>query len=219
MRPPSGPRTAQAEDGFGRYVELMLVLHPELGRKYFTLKKWGVLETGGIGSARTLRLLGRIEGPTDLPTDDIIIEAKEVRDLSAVPCMQTLRGDALRVVAGQASFGRRTDPLLAVVPRGMTENEADLPWWVQSWTEKYGEVDLETFESVEELVELTRTIAAQLAQGHLKRVPPPFDRQLAELVRSSLAEHDERIRRTIVELTKLTRDAHRQFSQSGKDTR
>jgi hypothetical protein len=209
----SGQAKVEAEKGYARYVGLMRRIHQDWTETFFELKRWGTLEGKGIGSAMTPRYLARIEGPTAADDDDIILEAKEVRDLSTVPCVEAQRGDALRVIAGSVRFGRQPDPFLAIIPRGLDEAPDDPPWWVQSWSPDYTELDIrESLNSEDELVELVAWIGAQMARGHTNLLPPPYDLQQRELVRVTLAAHGPEMRTAIADLSELTIAAHRALS-------
>lgn len=212
MVPLSEVERADATVGFERYVDFMLRLNPTWAPSKLSLVRWGRLTDTGIGSSTTNRYLVRIEGDSPVPEDDVILEAKELRDVESVPCVVAQRGNALRVLASAARFGQHTDPYLAIIPRSEGDDPNDRPWWVQSWTPRYAEVDIdETFETVEELAAVARAAGYQLAHGHTNLLPPPYDRQLQELVKVMLDEHAEDIRKAVLDLTGLTLDAYREL--------
>jgi hypothetical protein len=214
MAPVSSVEAVEAEKGYARYVDLILRIHPDWSRSFFELKKWGALTSSGIGSATTRRYVVRIEGPTSAPGDDVILEAKELRDLTGVPCIDADRGNALRVIAGSVRFGRQPDPFLAIIPRGLEEEPDDPPWWIQSWSPHYSELDiLDSLRSPTELVEVVDMVGVQMAQGHTNLVPPPYDAQLRELVKVMLMEREQDIRESIDALTVHTLDAHRRLAE------
>jgi hypothetical protein len=214
MLPVSGPEKEEAEEGYARYVELMLRIHPSWTESMLGLKRWGFLSQEGIGSATTRRYLARIEGRSADPDDDVILEAKELRDISGVPCVVAQRGGALRVIAGAVRFGQQSDPYLAIIPRGSEEAADDPPWWVQSWHPTYTELDVDSsLESVTELKTVVETAGFQMARGHTNLLPPPFDRQLCELVRVMLGERQLDIRSAVAELTRLTLAAHQELNE------
>jgi hypothetical protein len=209
-----GAEAIEAERGYARYVDLMLRIHQDWDRVFFELKKWGVLDSGGIGSATTRRYLARIEGPTSDPNDDVILEAKELRDLTAVPCIDADRGNALRVIAGSVRFGRQPDPFLAIIPRGLEEEPDDPPWWIQSWSPHYSELDIvDSLRSRSELVEVVDMVGRQMAQGHTNLVPAPYDAQLRELVKIMLLEMEAAIRESIEVLARYAIEAHAQLAK------
>ena len=209
MVPPKEPRKSEAEQGYARYVQLMLRLDEERDEAFFALKRWGILEGQGIGSASAMRLLARIEGPSPAPEDDVILEAKEIGDMSSVPCVDARRGNALRVVAASVRFQTQADPFLAIIPRGADEALDDPPWWIQSWSSNYAELDLQrSLQSQSELAKVVTFVGNQMARGHTNLLPPPFDAQLAALVTQMLAEHGPAIIAAIDSLAELTLMAH-----------
>ncbi len=195
----------EADAGSERYVEMMLEQNPELTRTFFEMKRSGRLR-GGVGSALDERFLVRVEGPTPEPGDDVVLEAKELRDLSSVSCVQpSLLGGRFRTIVGQARFGGRSDPFLAVIPRGPEETPDDPPFWVQSWQPDYRELDAaHDLTSADELEELAYQVGLQLGRGHIHQIATPFDDQLRRAVRDMLRDYGPRIRLTINRMTERT---------------
>ena len=196
---------AEADAGLKRYVELMIEQNPELTRAFFETKRYGRLR-GGVGSALDQRVLIRIEGPTPAQDDDVVLEAKELRDLSSVPCVQaSLLGGRFRTIVGRARLGGNDDPFLAVVPRGPEETPDDPPFWVQSWQPDYHELDAaHDLISANELDEIAYQVGLQLGRGHIRELATPFDDQLRRAVRDMLRDYGPRIRATVDKMTERT---------------
>ncbi len=214
MEPPPESERAHAEGEYARYVKLMLLVHPDKNEAFFGLKRWGMLRGQGIGSATTKRFLLRVEGPGPDADDDIILEAKEVRDLSAVPCVEARRGSGLRVVAGSVRFGNQPDPFLAVIPRSADESLDDPPWWIQSWSSNYAELDIQSsLEAEHDLLEVVTLVGRQMAYGHTNLLPAPYDLQLRQLVRQMLVERRDDIEQTITAMAALSEQAHQRWKQ------
>ena len=134
--------------------------------------------------------------------------------MSPVKCVEARRGDALRVVAGSVRFGQRPDPFLAIVPRGPEESESDLPWWIQSWSASYAELDIhQSLQSEQELREVVALIGHQMARGHANLLPPPLDKQLRTLISQMLTERREAIGQAVEELSELVLKAHAAVKQ------
>lgn len=210
--PVSPEKQAEAAASWAGYVELMLQIDPTRGDAFFRVKKEGHPVAFGIGSAMTKRAFVRIEGATTADDDDVVLEAKEMRDLSDVPCVEGRRSMAVRNVASAARFGGRVDPFLAVVPRTRGEDVDDPPWWIQSWSDRYAETALDTSVATEaDLHELAVFGAEQLALGHTDSLPPPYDVQMRRLLSDMITEHRERIVTAISELADLTIDAHQRL--------
>jgi len=195
----------EADAGSKRYVEMMLEQRPQLTRAFFKTKRYGRLR-GGVGSALDERFLIRVEGPTPAPDDDVVLEAKELRDLSSVPCVQASPlGGRFRTIVGHARLGGNPDPFLAVIPRGPEETADDPPFWVQSWQPDYRELDAaHDLTSADELDELAYQVGLQLGRGHIRQIATPFDDQLRRAVRDMLRDYGPRIRATIDSMTKRT---------------
>ncbi|MEM9489193.1 MAG: DUF2252 family protein, partial [Myxococcota bacterium] len=94
MQPIPDDRLAAFEDGYRRYVDYLRKQRSDFSRAFFARKAFG-RHGLGLGSALTRKVLIRIEGPSPAPADDVIIEFKELSDLSPVPCVVARPGDAL----------------------------------------------------------------------------------------------------------------------------
>lgn len=205
MEPLLPREQAEADAGLKRYVEVMLEQSPELTRAFFATKRSGRLR-GGVGSGLDERFLIRVEGHTPAPDDDVVLEAKELRDLSSVPCVQASPlGGRFRTIVGHARLGGKDDPFLAVIPRGPEETPDDPPFWVQSWQPDYRELDAaHDLTSPDELDELAYHVGLQLGRGHIRQIATPFDDQLRRAVRDMLRDYGPRIRASIDSMTERT---------------
>ena len=70
------------------YIETLIVEDDGLDSTYFDIISIGRLRIG-IGSALDLKYLARVRGETDDPFDDVVLEFKQVRDLSGIDCIQS----------------------------------------------------------------------------------------------------------------------------------
>lgn len=208
----------QFESGFARYKKLLLEREGETPRAptFFTIKRMGTAHSG-IGSALDQRFLVRVEGPSPSDDDDVILEAKETRDLVGISCVQTTATRSpFRVLLGQSRIGSRQDPFLAAVPPGPDETADDVPFWVQSWDASYQEVRvMKTITSREDFLALVRDIGGQLGRGHIKGIAAPYDADLRSAQRALLDRHRARIRSTAAELERETLAAWRAFRGDG----
>jgi hypothetical protein len=119
------------------------------------------------------RFLIRVEGPTPAPDDDVVLEAKELRDLSSVPCVQaSLLGGRFRTIVGRAR----------------------LESWQPDDRELAAAHDLT---SADELDEVAYQVGLQLGRGHIRQFAAPFDDQLRRAVRDMLRDYGPSIRATI----------------------
>ena len=181
----------------------MLDEYPELSENFFETKNFGRLKLG-YGSALDRKFLVRIEGPTASPDDDIILEAKEVRDLSGVDCVHATQGDAFRILIGQSRIANLHHRFLGYFPRsgGIFGGEA---FWVQSWADNYTELNItKSLESVEDLREIVYDVGLQLGRGHTVEIADPFDSQLRRAQLTFLSEYEEMIKATVEEMTAMT---------------
>ena len=147
----------------------------ELPKGYFAVKRAGWLHMG-VGSAVTRKVLVRVEGPTADPSDDQLLEAKEVTNLVGVPCVEDgAAPPAVRIVDGTRQLGRIKHDILAVGPTLLIPAAADraehwLDWWVSNWEPSYREVNLSDLRSVKDLADIAFDSGLQLGAGKLTTV-------------------------------------------------
>jgi hypothetical protein len=167
MEPVAEDVTARARTSLTNVVGRLAVEKPGFPVERFALKKLGRLQLG-IGSLLTPKLLLRVEGPTKAPGDDVILEAKALSDLTAVDCLIIPPvQEALRVVDGSQQIGRIKHELLSLVPGVLTDDPVRREWWIRSWEASYGEIDVDHFDSTEELREVAHDAGAQLGSTNL----------------------------------------------------
>lgn len=212
MTPLSAEDAASFEAGHARYVALMGELHPELPAHFFSLKKFGRLHTG-IGSALSQKYLMRVEGETLEPDDDVVLEAKELRDLGGIGCITaSVGGGAFRILLGQTRVGGQSMRFLAQVPRDPARPLDDTPVWVQAWLDNYHELNLhEPQFSQQDLVGVSRDVGVQLGRGHVMKIADPLGDQLRAAQLRMLRELEPRIRQSIDDMTALTLRSWRTF--------
>ncbi|RMF56494.1 MAG: DUF2252 domain-containing protein [Calditrichaeota bacterium] len=196
------------------YVKQMIAENPRLKPSFFKVVETGYLRMG-IGSALDLKYLVRVAGKTGSPNDDVVLEVKQVRDLSGIDCIRVAqKGDPFRVLIGQARIAYQPYKFLGYIRfRGTT-------FWVHSWVDNYREVDIQsTFKTPEELAEVAYDVGVQLGRGHTNKIAAPLDKQLrAEQIRF-VAEHEAEIKSTCKDLTRLTIEAWERFrSRVGKSS-
>jgi len=185
------------------YAEGLLAAHPELPRNFFTIKRVGVLRMG-IGSALDRKLLARVEGPTASDDDDVLLEAKEVKDISMIGCVSAPPG-AGRILAGHSRIANQ--PFLFA---GFLRFDG-ATFWLHAWPDDYAEVTVAALQSPRELEELALDAGAQLGRGAPRALPGAADGPLREAVVRSLARHESRIRKEIEDFADATIDAWARF--------
>jgi hypothetical protein len=118
--------------------------------RYLTVKRAGWLNMG-IGSAVKDKILIRIQGPTAELEDDELVEAKKLRDLTGLRCLEELptTRPALRVITGARELGRLKHNILAAGP-------------------SYRELSLDDLRSVEDLAAIVYDSGVQLGAGCIR---------------------------------------------------
>lgn len=208
MHPLDPDQDQRLRQRWQRYAELVREMKPTLPRHFFDLRRHGLL-LSGVGSSFYLKFLARFEGPTRKPDDDVVLEAKEVRDLPPLSCLYTQfgGGGALRILVSQARIGALRDPFLAQAPRLPAEGESP-SFWVQQWHARYRELSIESDpRSVDELTEIAYDVGVQLGRGHVAQIATPFDRELRAEQRLVIDTYESDIRREADELARVTRQS------------
>lgn len=191
------------------YIETKLAEDPSLKEEYFQIEGCGYLHMG-IGSALDKKFLVRIRGKSDDPMDDVVLEFKEVRDISGIPCINDGReGDPFRILLGQTRIAYQ--PFLHL---GYFRLQ-DTNFWVHSWVDNYKELKVEkSFKSQEDLTEIVYDIGVQLGKGHIKHIAAPLDLQLRRAQLRLLASHSDDLITACRTLAAETVDAWEKFSAS-----
>jgi uncharacterized protein (DUF2252 family) len=197
-------------DGMARLEELIAFAR-ELSPRFFSVKRIGALRVG-IGSALDEKYLIVIEGVSDSPADDLVLEAKQIRDLAGNPCVRTDVG-ASRVLDGQRLIAYEPFAYAAVVPHGGKY------FWVHDWTDDYAEASIATeISSLKDLREIAYDAGVQMGRAHPKRPDSSRDKERANAVRHALEAQGPRIRRSIEEMAARTEAAWRKFRQAASET-
>lgn len=213
MDPLDEPEFARLINAKEQYRERMLAQNPGLAPDFFTPKRAGTL-TVGTGSATEHKYLVRVEGPSSSAGDDVILEVKQMSDLSGVGCLAGAAGhDPFRVIIGQSRIGAAPSDLL-----GYLQLDGRY-FYVQKWRVNYTELRATDLETEEELVEVAYEVGQQLGRGHPASIGAPHDVQL----RAALAEHVGTLRLLIVhwssELQTEVNVAWNEFRASPRGTR
>lgn len=196
----------------GPYVEDTRSQHPELGARHFEAVDLGYLRLG-IGSALDRKYLVRIRGQTDEPTDDLVLELKQVRDLTGIDCILAGRGnEPFRILIGQSRIAYQPYDLLGYVRfEGLT-------FWIHAWVDNYAEVSIgDSFRSPEELAQVVFDIGVQLGRGHPNQIAAPLDEQLRREQLRRLARDQRRLERASRELADRVTRAWRSFHKAYAD--
>ncbi len=195
MRPVPPDALARASQGLALFAQFIATTRPDLSPEQFTLKKIGRLEMG-VGSLLTPKYLARVEGPTPDPNDDVILEAKELSDLSGISCLDIPReGEVARVILGSEQVGRLHHSVLSVVPStGLDGATSVRPWWIRAWNATYGELQLDDIRTPAELAEIAEDVGAQLGATNVRSRVPEFERAMRQRELEAVTRLEPRIR-------------------------
>ena len=179
------------------FATLMQLQRPDLPPGYFNVVRAGWLRIG-VGSAVNPKILIRVQGPTSAPGDDELVEAKAVKYLDNLACLEArVSHPTLRVIAGTEQLGRIKHQILAaapelpipdlpipeLAPRGRQRRD----WWIHSWAPSYREVRLDDLRSVKDLAAIAYDAGIQLGAGglldHQEQQAEARTRALATLAR------------------------------------
>lgn len=204
--PVSEAQERALREGLVPYVQLQHEEDPSLPDGFFEVVSIGRIDLG-IGSALNQKYLFRVQGPTDAPGDDVVLEAKEVLSLAGIPCIQASpEPDPFRILVGQARIAYRPFPHLGFI-RAM-----DTLFWMHGWTNHYHELKVdESYQSPEELAELLYDVGIQLGRGHVNSIASPLDLQLRRSQASFIEQHGDQLRAATERLATRTTETWEEF--------
>jgi len=159
-----------AIDAFARVV---LRERPDLTPEYFRVVRAGWFQ-GGVGSAVSPKIMVRVQGPSDDPADDELLELKKIGDLSDLSCLKTPAVQpTLRIIDGSKQLGRLKHNIMAagpelIVPEVMARGQRLQDWWIRSLDPSYREVRLTELQSVRDLAAISYDSGVQLGAGRLQ---------------------------------------------------
>jgi len=188
------------EDTVGEFAGLVRFGRDDLPRHFFRVKRVGALQMG-IGSALDEKYLIILESWTERDDDDLIVEAKQIRDLSGNPCVRTDVG-ASRILDGQRLIAYEPFAFSAVVRRGGKF------FWIHDWTDDYQEASIATvIQTVRDLEQIAYDAGIQLGRAHPKRPDGTADEARQREARRALERHTARLRVVVRRLADETEAA------------
>ena len=159
-----------AIDAFGRVV---LRDRPDLAPEYFRVVRAGWLQSG-VGSAVSAKIMVRVQGSSDDPADDELLELKKIEDLLGLGCLKTPTVQpTMRIIDGSKQLGRLKYRILAagpelVVPEVTARGQRMQDWWIRSLDPSYRQVRLTDLRSVADLAAIAYDAGVQLGAGRLQ---------------------------------------------------
>ena len=155
--------------GFAAQQQLISAERPV---EFYDLVRVGSLQLG-VGSALETKYLFRVRGDSDIPTDDVILEARSTR----APRLYTgiwspHHGGSLHTLYLMFLLGPRLPELFGTA---VLNDDAGAPeFWLQSWEPGYAELSTSDIESQADLEDLATDAARQLAGHFWTRFPEPL---------------------------------------------
>lgn len=210
MAPIGLPKRTALLEGMKGYVDVMLEEHEGLTASFFEIVQAGTVEAG-VGSRLDEKFLVRIQGPSDSPDDDVILEVKTPRPPVA-PCMRS--GAAFSILVGKSRIEGSKDPLMAVLPGVASAT----PSWVHTWAENFQELDVgRTLASPVELAEVARDVGIQLGLGHVLGIADPFGSQLRRAQLQLTNELEPSLRKAMIELAQDSWDGWQEYRRERRE--
>jgi hypothetical protein len=198
------PRDAFA-DGVRQFDELVR-FGRELPAGFFEVKRIGALSMG-VGSALDEKFLIVFEGYTPAAEDDLVVEAKQIRDLTGNPCLRTDVG-ASRILDGQRLIAYEPFSYAAVVPHG------NKFFWMHDWTDDYREASIgSVILSPRDLRDVAYDVGLQMGRAHPKRPDGGTDKGRRKTDLESLNATEARVRAAIRQMAQETEVAWQAFKQ------
>ncbi len=195
-------------DGVARFVELVR-FGRELPASFFAVKRVGAL-TMGVGSALDEKYLLLFEGFSPGPEDDLIVEAKQIRELTGNPCVRTDVG-ASRVLDGERLIAYEPFGYAAVVPHGSKF------FWMHDWTDDYQEASIRSvIQSPRDLREVAYDAGLQMGRAHPKAPDGSTPEKTRRAVLKSLDANEARVRLAIGEMAQRSEAAWGAFKQKAR---
>ena len=196
-------------DGVARFAELV-GFGREVPHGFFEVKRIGALRMG-VGSALDEKYLILFEGPTRAPEDDMVVEAKQIRDLPGNPCVRTDVG-ASRVLDGQRLIAYEPFAYAAVVPHGGKY------FWMHDWTDDYREASIDSqIRSPRDLRQVAYDAGVQMGRAHPKLPDGSQSKQRQREVLRSFESLEVRVRIAIREMAGRTDAAWREFRRGAAE--
>jgi hypothetical protein len=163
MQPLPSADERHVRAAWSRFTELQVDARPDRPASFYEIARLGGLEMG-VGSALEKKVLLRVQGPSEAPADDLILEARTGAGSTGNDCAwRSPHGGSLQALMFMSLLGPRMPQVYGVMPSDDNLSQPD--FWVQSWDPGYRELSLADLETQTELDELAADAARQLA-GH-----------------------------------------------------
>jgi hypothetical protein len=127
------------------FARVVLRERADLVPEYFRVVRAGWVQ-GGVGSAATPKIIVRVQGPSEDPADDELLELKKIGDLGGLRCLETPAVQpTLRIIDGSKQLGRLKHSILAagpelVIPEVVARGQRLEDWWIRNVDPSYRQV-------------------------------------------------------------------------------
>ena len=141
-----------------------------------------------------------MRGPSDDPGDDDVIEAKALRALKGLDCLEPPKSrPAFRIIVGSHQLGRLKHNILAAgpedeIPEMAIQGQHLRNWWVRSWEPSYQEITLDDLRSVDDLSALVYDSGVQLGSGSIHTTTGSMDTALGTESLAAISALEPRLR-------------------------
>lgn len=155
------------------FAQVILHERPELVPEYFRVVRAGWL-SGGVGSAVSPKILVRVQGPSEEPADDELLELKKIGDLSRLQCLEIPTFQpTVRIIDGSKQLGRLKYAIVAaapeaVIPEVTARGQQLRDWWIRSLDPSFRQIRLSDLHSIGDLAAVTYDSGLQLGAGRLQ---------------------------------------------------
>jgi hypothetical protein len=217
---PMADRSMEAvRAGMEIFAQLIAPSRPELAPGYFHVTRAGWLRMG-VGSAALDKVLIRVQGPSNDPADDELLEVKAVNYLGDLPCLDDSKASpTLRVISGTQQLGRLKHNILAAVPDLQlpgVQGDEQRRWWIRSWDPSYHEIRIADLRSVDDLAALAYDAGMQLGAGSIQEEVRRSGPSARKQALASMTRLEARIRK---ETVNLVEEVLRGWKEMGKAAR
>jgi hypothetical protein len=171
MQPLEPSEEERVRNGWFRFVALMRETTPERPESFYRVRRVGTVEIG-LGSALERKMLVRIEGTTEDPRDDLILEARTHSLPEYGGCVWQPTGGSLNVFMLTSLLAHPLPEVFGVLPN---PDGIELPEiWIQSWDSGYRELSLSDLRGQADLNALAADAGTQLAGHFWSTFPEPL---------------------------------------------
>jgi hypothetical protein len=196
------------------FATLVRQERPEFMEDDFEVVRAGWLHLG-VGSASSRQVLMRLRGASSDPADDVVLEAKAVRSLDGLSCLELPQArPTFRIIRGSHQLGRLKHDILVAgpevaLPEMTIQGEHLRNWWIHSWEPSYREIAIDDLRTVDDLFDIVYDSGMQLGAGTVHRFDGSIDTAIQRDALATLTPFEPRLRQTATTLVEeLSRGWH-----------